>query len=250
VVLSAGRGRRLLPLTESLPKCLLRVGGRSVVEWQMRALGECGVPRATVVVGFGAEKVEAELAARCPSPPEIRTLFNPRFDSADNLISCWMARGAMHGDFLLINGDTLFEADVARRVLASDPWPVTVAVVRKRVYDADDMKVHCEGASLRQIGKGLAPHQTDGESIGMLLFRGEGPRLFRAALERAAASPLAPTQWYLSVINDMAGEGLVRTLSVDGLEWTEIDYLRDLEKAELLVSGWQVERLAPLATTA
>jgi hypothetical protein len=52
------------------------------------------------------------------------------------------------------------------------------------------------------------------------------------------------------VINDMAGEGLVRTLSVDGLEWTEIDYLRDLEKAELLVSGWQVERLAPLATTA
>jgi choline kinase len=101
------------------------------------------------------------------------------------------------------------------------------------------MKVHCEGASLRQIGKGLAPHETNGESIGMLLFRGDGPRLFRAALERAARSPLAPRQWYLSVINDMAGEGLVRTVSVDGLDWTEIDYLRDLRTAEQLVAGWQ-----------
>jgi choline kinase len=249
VILSAGRGRRLLPLTETLPKCLLPVGGRSVIEWQLGALGTCNIPRATVVVGFGAEKVREVVAAHRPLP-QVRTLFNPRFDTADNLISCWMARGAMRGDFLLLNGDTLFEPEVPRRLLASEPWPVTVAVVRKRVYDEDDMKVHCEGASLRQIGKGLAPHQTDGESIGMLLFRGEGPRLFREALERAAASPLAPTQWYLSVINDMAGEGLVRTLSVDGLEWTEIDYLRDLEKAEHLVAGWQVESQPALATTA
>ena len=62
IILSAGRGSRLLPLTESLPKCLLSVGGRSVVEWQLGALAAAGVPRATVVVGFGADKVRNVLA--------------------------------------------------------------------------------------------------------------------------------------------------------------------------------------------
>lgn len=249
IILSAGRGSRLLPLTESLPKCLLSVGGRSVVEWQLGALAAAGIPRATVVIGFGADKVRNVLASRFPSR-QVRTLFNPRFATADNLISCWMARGSMRGDFFLINGDTLFEPEVPRRLLASDPWPVTIAVVRKRVYDEDDMKVQCEGTWLRQIGKGLAPHETDAEAIGMILFRGDGPRLFREALDRAAATSQATKQFYLSVINDMAGEGLVRTLSVDGLEWTEIDFLPDLERAEGLVAGWQAESQPSLATTA
>lgn len=239
VVLSAGRGSRLLPLTANRPKCLLPVGGKSIVEWQVHTLAACGIGRITVVVGFGAEQVEEVLAAQSLPATDVRALFNPRFDVADNLISCWSARSAMEGDFVLVNGDTLFEPGVLLRVLASEPAPVTVAVCRKRFYDADDMKVHCEGTALRQIGKGLPADQTDAESIGMLLFRGEGPRLFRAALDRAVVSPQAARQWYLSVINDMAGNGLVNTVAVDGLQWTEIDFIRDLRTAEEMVGGWK-----------
>jgi choline kinase len=251
VVLSAGRGSRLLPLTATRPKCLLPVGGKTIVEWQVQTLAACGIKRITVVVGFGAEQVEEVLAAQSLPGTEVRALFNPRFDVADNLISCWSARSEMESDFVLLNGDTLFEPGVLERVLESPQAPVAVAVCSKRSYDADDMKVHCQGTVLRQIGKQLPADKTDAESIGMLFFRGEGPRLFHAALDRAVTSPQAARQWYLSVVNEMAGENLVRTAAVDGLEWVEIDFHGDLRTAERMVGGWKApERRIPARSAA
>jgi choline kinase len=118
-------------------------------------------------------------------------------------------------------------------------------VCSKRFYDADDMKVQCDGEVLRQIGKGLAPAETDAESIGMLFFRDDGPRLFREALDRAVTSAQAVRQWYLSVVNDMAAEGLVGVVPIDGLEWAEIDYIRDLQIAEQMVGAWQNDEAFP-----
>jgi choline kinase len=250
VILSAGQGRRLFPLTARLPKCLLPVSGKTVIEWQVDALRSAGVDRVAVVVGFGAAKVRTLLARRCLPLPEIRTIFNPRFDVADNLISCWTARSEMDEDFLLINGDTLFEPNVLDRLLQSEPAPVTVAIARKAAYDADDMKVCCEGRRLRRIGKELPARETDGESIGVILFRGSGPNQFRHALECAARRPDARRLWYLSAVNEMAGESLVCTTTIDGCSWAEIDYPKDLAIAEGLVAGWSAaeEKIALQST--
>lgn len=245
VILSAGQGRRLFPLTARLPKCLLPVGGKPVIEWQIDALRAVGVDRVTVVVGFGAEKVTKLVARRWAPFPQIRTRFNPRFDVADNLVSCWLARSEMDEDFLLVNGDTLFEPGIPERLMASEPSPVTVAIARKQRYDADDMKVQCCGPFVRRVGKDLPPDQTNGESIGLMLFRGAGPKLFRGTLDAVARRPDADRLWYLSAVNEMAAEGLVRTTPVDGLEWAEIDYPKDLRIAERLVSGWSATEERP-----
>jgi choline kinase len=251
VILSAGQGRRLFPLTARLPKCLLPVNGRSVIEWQVDALRSAGIDRVVVVVGFGATKVRTLLARRCPPLPEIHTIFNPRFDVADNLISCWTARGEMDEDFLLINGDTLFEPSVLERLLQSELAPVTVAVARKPAYDADDMKVHCDGQLLRRIGKDLPARETDGESIGVILFRGSGPSQFRHAIENAARRSDAGRLWYLSAVNEMAAGHLVQVASVNGSGWAEIDYPKDLVIAEELVAGWSgAEEKVALQSTA
>lgn len=251
VILSAGQGRRLFPLTARLPKCLLPINGKTVIEWQIEALRSAGIERVSVVVGFGAAKVRTLLTRQCLPLPEIHTIFNPRFDVADNLISCWSARGEMDEDFLLINGDTLFEPSVLFRLLQSEPAPVTVAIARKPTYDADDMKVCCTGRLLRRIGKDLPAAETDGESIGVLLFRGSGPALFRSALENAARRPDASRLWYLSAVNEMAAERLVRTAPIDGCGWAEIDYPKDLAIAEHLVAGWSgAEEKIALQSTA
>ena len=117
VILSAGQGSRLLPLTEDLPKCLLDLEGRSMLEWQLRALAAVGVPEAVVITGFRSEKVEAVVEQIAPRGLRVRTLFNPFYKVADNLASCWMARGELRGNCLLINGDTLFEPAIARRLI-------------------------------------------------------------------------------------------------------------------------------------
>ena len=82
VVLSAGQGKRLLPLTEENPKCLLEVsGGMPVLGFQLGALARAGVERAVLVVGFGAARVEAWLAANPVPGIACETLFNPFFQT-------------------------------------------------------------------------------------------------------------------------------------------------------------------------
>ena len=109
LILSAGQGRRLLPLTDKCPKCILPVLGRSMIEWQIDELSTLGIDRITVVVGYEADQVEWLLTKRYGTN-RVKFIHNPDFADSDNLVSCWMAREEMNEDFILLNGDTLFEA--------------------------------------------------------------------------------------------------------------------------------------------
>jgi len=236
VILSAGQGSRLLPLTAERPKCLLPLGPKSLIEWQIEILSRSGVDEIVVVVGFRAALVEAVLAGLARPGLAIRTLFNPFYNVADNLGSCWLARHEMAGDFLLLNGDTLFETAVLQRLLHSPPAPITVTIDRKAGYDADDMKVHLDGTRLIEIGKTLPPTRTNAESIGLLLFRGAGPEIFVDAVERALRVSEGLKSFYLKVIDLVAKSHRVETATIEGLAWGEVDYPADLQRAEQLVA--------------
>jgi choline kinase len=246
VILSAGQGSRLLPLTQDRPKCLLPLGPCSVIEWQIRAFADCGFDEVVVVTGFKAAAVDAVLEAAQGPGLRIRTLFNPFYQLADNLASCWMARHEMAGDFVLVNGDTVFPAPILQRLVAAPAAPITVTIDRKANYDADDMKVQTEGTRLTAIGKTLPLDLVDGESIGMLRFCGAGPQAFVEALDAAVRTPEGLKWWYLRVIGLLAARGLVETLSIEGLGWGEVDYLPDLARAQDLVAGWTEGAGAPL----
>jgi len=237
VILSAGQGKRLLPLTTSEPKCMVRVGRQTVLEWQLEQLALCGFREVAVVVGFGEAHVRRALG-RWSLPLDVRAISNPYYRTSDNLVSCWIAGEEMSSDFLLVNGDTIFEASVLERVLASEPAPITIAIDHKPSYDADDMKVQCEGRRLIAVGKQLPPERTDGEAIGMILFRGDGPKLFRGMLESMMSDPSAQKAWYLSAVDRLANLGHVRTASITPYQWVEVDFPRDLEHASAMVTNW------------
>ena len=246
IILSAGQGKRLLPLTERAPKCMLPVAGQPLIGRQIDALVACGVDDITVVVGFGAELVESGIAQRYGGR-QIRTLYNPFYTITDNLVSCWVARGEMQRDFLILNGDTLFAPVVLQRLLAAPERPITLAVSRKDGYDDDDMKVVRKGGNkgdggddgrLLRVGKKLPREEVNAESIGMMTFRGEGPRLFRDAMDRALRSPAALSQWYLSLIDALATTGVVFTQEIPATGWTEVDSPADLERAAAPGASW------------
>ncbi len=236
VILSAGQGKRLLPLTADCPKCILPVRGRSLIEWQIDELTKCGINQVTVVLGFRADKVERLLRARYDSH-HVRTIYNAAYAVSDNLVSCWAAHDEMDADFVLLNGDTLFEAAVLQRLLETHGYPVTMVVSHKDDYDTEDMKVELDGYRLVRVGKDLLPDQVDGESIGMIMFRNQGPMLFRSFLEKALRDPSAPKKWYLSVIDEMARSMPVWTCSIKEFQWCEVDYQADLKLAEKVVSA-------------
>jgi len=223
IVLSAGRGSRLLPLTESRPKCLLPVKGTTLLGHQLDTLEAAGIREATVVTGFLPDLVEAEIARR-NGLLKVEPFFNPFFQVADNLASCWMVRERMKSDFLLINGDTLFTLDLISAVMAAPPSPILVTIDQKSAYDLDDMKVTLAGTRLAAIGKTLAPEETNAESIGILRFSGSGPALFREKLEQMMRTQDGIQSWFLKAINAIASTGTdVGTVLIKGHRWAEVD---------------------------
>lgn len=236
VILSAGKGSRLLPLTADRPKCLIELSGKSLLDWQLDSLAEAGVGDIVVVTGFRDDLVDAVAARR----PGVRTLFNPFYHVADNLGSVWMARAEFDADLLLLNGDTLVSPALLARVLGARTGPIAVTVDEKDEYDADDMKVLREGDRLLRIGKALEPGAYNAESIGLLAFRDEGPRLFVEQVERMMRGPDGTRRWYLRAIDALAQAGAdVRTVSIRGEQWQEVDFPEDVEKAKALTEAWR-----------
>jgi choline kinase len=234
IILSAGKGSRLLPLTEDRPKCLIDLSGRSLLEWQLDALAANQVKDVVIVTGFRDDLVDQVIAGR----DGVRTLFNPFYHVADNLGSVWLARTEFDRDVLLLNGDTLVAPTLVAKVLAAANAPISVTVDEKEEYDADDMKVLRDGDRLRRIGKALEPGEYNAESIGFLAFCGDGPRTFTDQVDAMMHTSEGTRRWYLRAIDALAAQADVRTILIKGEEWQEVDFPEDVDKAAALTARW------------
>ena len=248
VILSAGQGKRLAPFTDSRPKCLVPVNGKPILDWQLRALADAGIEDVTVVTGFGAQSVET-FTNICVPEISVRCIFNPFYAVSDNIGTLWIARDFLRDDSLLINGDTLLDPRIIRKVCDEATATVSVTVDHKEQYDADDMKVRIKDGNLTAIGKTLT-EPVDGESIGLLRFIDEGADLLRTALDGIIRTPDGLNLWYLSIIDRLAQQTKVGTVSITGLPWAEIDFPSDLAGASDIVRQFEWAKLNRAKKTA
>ncbi len=239
IILSAGKGSRLGELTAKSPKCLLKLGPRSLLGWQVHMLKKGGVSSVVVVTGFETAQVEAEVKALSTPDMVMRTALNPFYHLADNLSTCWMARGEMQDDFILLNGDTLIDEEIVRRLIAAPPAPITLTVDHKASYDDDDMKVQTDASGrVLNVSKKLDPSIVSAESIGMIRFRADGANAFVAELEAAIRTDTGLQAFYLASIAKLAQRIQVTTASIDGLKWCEVDFPKDYENAQAVTAEW------------
>lgn len=236
IILCAGQGRRLLPHTESTPKCLIPLENKHFIEWQIDALSSVGIQEIIAVVGYSAQRVTSLLKEQYGD--RVSTVYNPFYEIADNLASCWIARDHFAGDFILMNGDTLFEPAIARELINTHHYPIVLASDQKDAYDDDDMKIIASKSQLHQVGKKLPAENVNGESIGMMHFSSQGAKLFKTKLEASMLDPSALKKWYLSLIDELAQENQVGICPINGKEWTELDFVQDLKQAQQLASKW------------
>ena len=239
IILCAGQGRRLLPYTESTPKCLLSLNGKYFIEWQIDALQALGIEHVIAVIGYDAQNIQSILNNRYGD--YVDTVFNPFYEIADNLASCWMAREHFYDDFIILNGDTLFDPKIVTKLLQVDQFPITLATDEKSEYDEDDMKVIANNNRLQAVGKKLSPEKVTGESIGIMHFNPVGATLFKDTVEAAMFNQETLAKWYLSIIDQLAKDGNVGICSINGLDWAEIDFVHDLEAAQMLTEKWKTE---------
>ena len=243
IILSAGKGSRLLPLTADTPKCLLDCSGKPLLEWQLDALFAGGFAEAVIVTGFREDKVDLLAEAQRAAGRAVSTLFNPFYHVADNLGSIWMARGAFDRDCAVLNGDTLIAPEIVRllRTQARDD-AITLCVNEKAEFDADDMKVLRDGVRLLRVGKTI--EQYDAESIGFMAFAGTARAAFLAEIEASMRRPDGVSSWYLKAIDRIAAQGIIATAAIGEAAWQEVDFPEDLEKAAALTARWTREGFA------
>jgi choline kinase len=244
IILSAGQGRRLMPLTESVPKCCLMLEGKSLLAHQVESLAANGIDEIVVVTGFAHNVVEEVVSGIQDIP--VRTLYNPFYALSDNLGTCWIARNEMKEPFLLVNGDTLFEPSTLAKLLSSQrTYPITLATDHKGQYDDDDMKICADGGQLKRVGKTLDMSIVNGESIGMMIFNQTGADNFVQKVESRMSGPDGLARWYLSAIDELAMQGLVGISSIHGQGWCEVDDIADFTHAEKTVKSWRDSALKP-----
>ncbi len=227
IILAAGQGKRLYPLTKNCPKSLLEIGGgRSVLESQLKCVRETGLKDVTIVTGYKTEQIEAKI--KDIEDIDISICYNPFFATSNNLISAWLAVRETGENFVLVNGDDVFKPHVLQGLLDSG-HPITMVIDRKESYDTDDMKVVTRDDHIIKVSKEIPPEEANGESIGMMLFRGKGRSIIGETLESMVRDEESKQIFYLAALQKIMDMGYpVRYFECAPEDWAEIDFHSDL----------------------
>ncbi|NKB68828.1 MAG: NTP transferase domain-containing protein [Candidatus Latescibacteria bacterium] len=224
IILAAGTGTRLHPLTERCPKCLVPIGGKAIVDYQVEALRAHGVDDIVLVVGYEAEQVRAHFGARA------RYVENRDYARTNSIYSLYLARAELSAETFLFNCDILFHPQVLGRMLGAQAGNV-VAVDSQVERVAGEMNVAWTGTGqVQTINKQLTPEQAQGQSAQLVKFDQQGAGLVAAEVERLIELDQResfPTAAYGTLLT----AGLLQVVEVGDLPHAEIDSLEDYEHA-------------------
>lgn len=241
IVLAAGGGTRLRPLTDDLPKTLLPVtdDGRSILELAVANLRAADIVDIAVVTGHAAgaiEDIAPTLETRYGVDLDLRP--NDRYAIWNNAYSVWLVRDVFSQGALLVNGDTVHPADVESRLLqARGTAPVLLAVDDHKQLGEEEMKVHLEDGRMTRITKQMDPSSAHGEYIGLTLIEAQAGAALADALQ--ATFERDPGLYYEDGYQELADRGgELRAVPIgDGVPWVEVDDHRDLERARTVMAG-------------
>ncbi|MGC9966172.1 MAG: sugar phosphate nucleotidyltransferase [Syntrophobacteraceae bacterium] len=251
IILAAGKGERLLPLTQNTPKPLLDMGnGRTLLEEQLLSISNSGViDEVVLVIGYLADQIEAKMKTYSDRGACIRTIFNPFFDVSNNLMSLWLAKHVIEEDDVLItNGDNIFTSDVFKGIAEENGEGIFLGISRKEGFDFDDMRVSLVDGLIARVHKNIPGELSHAESPGLALVRGKRVRkLFNQHLESLARMPQNIKSFWLETFNCLYEHCVpVKPWWFDAQDkWQEVDFHPDLAKARNQVSA-KLNILAPV----
>lgn len=166
VILAAGMAKRLRPLTDLLPKCLLKVGNRTLLERTVDAMCQAGIDEFVVVTGYRGDMIRDFLTSYLPLDSKITFLHNADYEHNNNIYSLWMAGQVVRGhDFLLMDSDILCDPAAVVRIAQE---PESALAVNRHELGEEEMKVVVDAEGhITEINKTCRPELAMGESVGI-----------------------------------------------------------------------------------
>jgi len=229
IILAAGLGKRLWPITQHRPKCLIEIGGKTLLHRYLEALASLGIQRADIVVGYKQEMIRAAVEANACGVG-VNFLVNDQFHRG-SISSLWIARTALDDDVIVMDADVLFHREILRRLVQSS-FPNALLMDDTVKQTGEECMVVVEGGRVIALTKQMpARYDLAGEGVGFLKVRyADTPHVvasLRSFVDREA--------WQMEYEDALVE--FFRTVKVGhevigGLPWTEIDFSEDVEKAE------------------
>jgi len=233
MVLAAGAGRRLEPLTRDLPKTLLEVApDTTILDIALSNLAAVGLTDVAVVTGFAAHQIESrrsDLEKR--HGVRIETVYNDKALEWNNAYSLWLAREHFAGGVLLCNGDTVHPSSVERVLLDAAGQGLLLAIDDVKSLAEEEMKVILDDSgTMVRINKQLDPATVAGEYIGVTLIEPDVATDLADALR--ATWERDPNLYYEDGYQTYVDRGLVAHVAPIGkVDWVEVDNHDDLARA-------------------
>ena len=238
VILAAGQGTRLRPLTNRTPKCLVRLHDKPIMQRQMESLDKAGIKECVIVLGYRGDQVEYQFGPRFRNM-EITYVYNERYEETNNIYSLWMARSLLDDDILLLESDLVFEHDLlddlaqtAYPDVAVVDWfrpPMDGTIILAEDGLADSMVLKSQQSEDFDYSRAL-------KTVNIYsLSRDTMSRRFLPAVEGYVEAGNT-NSFYEAALAELVSRGeLDMAVHLTGdRKWTEIDTVEDLREAEAL----------------
>lgn len=230
VILAAGMGQRLMPLTRDKPKTLLEINKTTIIE---RIVINClnnQIKEYLVVVGHNKEKVAKE-CDRLAQKYDITfsVVENQDYNKTNTGVSTYLAvQKLKNKDFLIINGDNVFDEKIIENLLKSKSTAVIIDNYKQ--LNKESFKISIEGSTIKDMGKQIDIESSSGEFIGISKVASADVELFGQILSKLTQED--PQQYYDIAYVNLSRKSKVDFVYTNGLKWTEIDDIDDFNYAK------------------
>ena len=227
IILAAGKGSRLNGTAGDSPKCLVKAGGLTLVDRQIRALRRAGIDDIAVVVGCQADQV------RRACGQGITYVENSKYAQTNSMYSLWMARPLLFEGFVVLNCDVLFHPVLLNDLLTSRHQNALLLAYRdadQAPFGDEEMKVQVRCGRVREMSKQMDPAEADGENLGIVKFGPEGAAELVTIMDRLVAAG-SLRDWAPRAFREFAQVHPLHAIGTRGFPWIEIDFPEDYQRA-------------------
>ena len=237
VILAAGMARRLKPLTDHTPKCLLKVCDKTILGMTLDNLSAHEIRDIVIVTGFEGTQI-VSYTEKYHSGLNIQFIHNPDFETTNNSYSLWLATGVMKGcRMLLLDSDIVFEPNIIPRLMESE-HNNCLALNTGVKLGSEEIKVRTdETGCILEISKEVNPLLASGESIGIELFDEVTTAMLFSTLEQRMISEKRVNEFYEASFEEMIRNGKkIYAIDIAPNKCMEIDTPTDLKNAAKMLN--------------
>ena len=230
-ILAAGVSRRLYPHTYDIPKCLLEVGGKPIIHYQLDALKNLGVTDITMIVGYHREMLMMNVEKNFPDL-NFNFVINHHYFETNTAYSIHIGRDKLDSQVLLMNADVIYPKALLEKVFSSNYK--TVLAVDIKACGKEEVKVIDGGQNkIVAIGKDLIEEQCLGEFIGVAKLSKDFVDIFRRSISDLVDAG-GKNDYFEAGIQPLLDKVDTHFIDISEYPCLEIDFLEDLESAREL----------------